>query len=204
MQVRLELVCFLLARGCGIGVCLNHPCPENRGVGTWVSSAAAVSLSQGQPTPTPTPHQPQGIQRRRPKAKQQRRKESRERSLDDSTVDPIRNNNSQVFSQSPTLSTAPPAWQPIASTATNGIATKTDIPSCLLLPALPHPHRYILAPMVGASELPFRLLCRRYGADVCYTPMMDATQFACSASYRAGYHLQSTVHIADRPLVAHG
>lgn len=34
------------------------------------------------------------------------------------------------------------------------------------------PHEFVLAPMVGGSELPFRMLCRRYGADLCYTPMM--------------------------------
>jgi len=35
--------------------------------------------------------------------------------------------------------------------------------------------RYIAAPMVGISDLPFRLLCRQYGATVCYTEMIDTT-----------------------------
>lgn len=60
--------------------------------------------------------------------------------------------------------------------------------------------RFILAPMVGASELPFRLLCRRYGATIAYTPMMSSELFASDASYRAR-ELEQT-HL-DRPLVAH-
>ena len=38
---------------------------------------------------------------------------------------------------------------------------------------LPSHHR-ILAPMVGGSELAFRLLCRRYGCDLAYTPMINS------------------------------
>ena len=60
--------------------------------------------------------------------------------------------------------------------------------------------RYIVAPMVGASELPFRLLCRRYGAQCAYTPMMSATQFGLDPEYRQR-EFQTTPQ--DRPLVCH-
>ena len=68
-----------------------------------------------------------------------------------------------------------------------------------------HPrYTYILAPMVGASELPFRLLCRKYGAQLCYTPMMSSSQFADSDSYRVEYFGSShQVHVADHPVYAH-
>ena len=64
----------------------------------------------------------------------------------------------------------------------------------------PFPIQYILAPMVGASELPFRLLCRKYGAQTAYTPMMCSTTFASDAQYR----LEEFQTIPeDRPLVVH-
>jgi tRNA-dihydrouridine synthase 1 len=46
----------------------------------------------------------------------------------------------------------------------------------------PFEYRHILAPMVGASELAFRLLCRKYGATLSYTPMMNAGQFVREAA----------------------
>ncbi|KAL3904552.1 MAG: hypothetical protein SGILL_010021, partial [Bacillariaceae sp.] len=61
-------------------------------------------------------------------------------------------------------------------------------------------YRYIVALMVGASELPFRLLCRKYGAQLVYTPMMLASEFATSEAYRKR-EFQTTPF--DRPLVCH-
>jgi tRNA-dihydrouridine synthase 1 len=65
--------------------------------------------------------------------------------------------------------------------------------------------RYILAPMVGASELAFRLLCRKYGATLAYTPMMDAARFANDESYRRSEFpvCSSSSSHYDRPLVCH-
>ncbi|KAL3941679.1 MAG: hypothetical protein SGBAC_003992 [Bacillariaceae sp.] len=65
---------------------------------------------------------------------------------------------------------------------------------------LPFDHKYIVAPMVGASELPFRLLCRKYGAQLVYTPMMIADQFAQSKEYREREFQTCSF---DRPLVCH-
>ena len=66
-------------------------------------------------------------------------------------------------------------------------------------PPLP-PHRLVLAPMVGGSELPFRLLARRYGAELCYTPMIYSERFVGDAAYRAA-ELRTCAE--DAPLVAH-
>ena len=60
--------------------------------------------------------------------------------------------------------------------------------------------KYILAPMVGASELAFRLLCRKYGTQLAYTPMMSSTSFATDPAYR---EREFQTIPEDRPLVCH-
>lgn len=62
------------------------------------------------------------------------------------------------------------------------------------------PLRYILAPMVGASEPAFRILCRNYGADLCYSPMLSVDSFLNDKEYRQE-HFPTTP--ADRPVVCH-
>ena len=62
------------------------------------------------------------------------------------------------------------------------------------------PIKYVLAPMVGASELAFRLLCRKYGAQASYTPMMNSHMFANDPKYREE-EFQTIAE--DRPLVCH-
>jgi len=58
----------------------------------------------------------------------------------------------------------------------------------------------IVAPMVGGSELAFRLLCRRHGANVAYTPMLEASKFLDDAEFKTQFF---QTHVDDKPLVAH-
>lgn len=58
--------------------------------------------------------------------------------------------------------------------------------------------RLVAGPMVDQSELPFRMLCRAHGAEVCFTPMLHAALFVKDAKYRRD---NFTTCPGDRPLI---
>jgi len=76
------------------------------------------------------------------------------------------------------------------------IVTSIEIPLKLMNI---RPFKYFLAPLVGGSDLSFRLLCRKYGAQVTYTEM-------CVAQYWLSNSLSEKKVVfefdpSDRPLV---
>lgn len=62
----------------------------------------------------------------------------------------------------------------------------------------------VVAPMVDQSDLPFRVLCRKYGANLCYTPMIHARMFVNNEQgYRNKFWKKVEEHSdhQDRPLI---
>lgn len=75
-------------------------------------------------------------------------------------------------------------------------SSKTD-PVHFYLNVLKCP-KLIAAPMVDQSELAFRILLRKYKAQLCYTPMFHAVNFARDAKYRKD---NFSTNPDDRPLI---
>lgn len=62
----------------------------------------------------------------------------------------------------------------------------------------------VVAPMVDQSDLPFRLMCRKYGANLCFTPMFHARMFLARPNYRKQFwdlDVVKKVGKKDRPLI---
>jgi len=59
--------------------------------------------------------------------------------------------------------------------------------------------RFVCAPMVNQSDLPFRLLCRELGVQLCYTPMIHSACFLKNNRYREEVFQTCK---EDRPVVA--
>ena len=60
----------------------------------------------------------------------------------------------------------------------------------------------VVAPMVDASDLPYRLLTRRYNANLCFTPMIHARLFTEREAYRRKFWKLTGMPKEDRPLIA--
>lgn len=58
--------------------------------------------------------------------------------------------------------------------------------------------KFMCAPMVDQSELAFRILCRRYNTDLCYSPMLHSRLFMTEKEYRSKFF---TTRPDDRPLI---
>jgi tRNA-dihydrouridine synthase 1 len=60
--------------------------------------------------------------------------------------------------------------------------------------------KLIVAPMVDQSDLAFRMICRKYGAQLVYTQMFNANSFVQCKEYR-DENFQTLADGSDRPLI---
>ena len=62
--------------------------------------------------------------------------------------------------------------------------------------------KFVSAPMVEQSSLPFRLLVRKYDVGLAYTPMIHAKNFIKSEKYRQEFINFHPITTEDQPLIA--
>lgn len=77
----------------------------------------------------------------------------------------------------PASAPAQPPIQPLSAFPETGEPEHSKLASWDLWRALGAPKK-IVAPMVDGSELAWRVLARRHGADLCYTPMVHSRMYA--------------------------
>lgn len=89
-----------------------------------------------------------------------------------------------------------------ATTTATAAATTMKLSGRAFYESIGSPKK-IIAPMVDQSELAWRILSRKHGADLCYTPMLHARLFAESEKYREQNFLfdKDGQEKSDRPLV---
>ena len=61
--------------------------------------------------------------------------------------------------------------------------------------------KYVMAPMVGGSELPFRMMGRKYGCDLCYSPMVSSLSIIETFKKYGNLNERLLFHELDRPLI---
>lgn len=77
---------------------------------------------------------------------------------------------------------------------------RKDIPTSWFTEIGEKRNLFVMAPMVGQSDLPFRRLVRKHGVGVVYSEMYLADRFGCEADYRMKA-FGSGVRSDDHPLV---
>merc|ERR1712176_1194342 len=61
--------------------------------------------------------------------------------------------------------------------------------------------KYILAPMVLQSGLAFRMMCRKHGTKLCYSPMLTSKDVISDFAIDGDLHQHIHTCEGDRPLV---